>query len=112
MIKKTLASTLLLGVVVLALASSGGGKNKQKASLNTSFSSSSYSSGFTLKSGPQYTGSLAFTKKTKDFVLHNSIMAYQKGNTIFILPYKYKVATNTKFRSNLEVVDLKFPLHK
>ena len=111
MTKKSLASILLLGVVVLAMASSGGGKNKKKASLNTNFCTSAHS-GFTLKSGPQYTGSLAFTKKTKEFVLHNSVMAYQKGNTIYILPYKYKLSNEPAFKSNLKVVDLKFRLHK
>ncbi len=112
MIKKSLASCFLLGVVVLAIASSGGEKNKKKSSLNTSFSPSSFT-GFSLKSGPQYSGSLGFTTKNRDFVLHNSVMAFQKGNTIYILPYKYKTSTHKQqFKTNLEAVDLKINLHK
>jgi hypothetical protein len=110
MLKKTLVSCTLLGVVVLALASSGGGKSKTKPSLNTSISSNTYTNGFSLKSGPKYTGSLSIKERVSNYTLYNSIVTYQKGNTIYVLPYKYKVTS--KLKSNLEVVDLKIRLHK
>ncbi len=110
MLKKSLVSLMLLGVVVLALASSGGGKSKKKPSLNTSISTNVYTNGFSLKSGPKYTGSLLNKERSTNYTLYNSIVTYQKGNTIYVLPYKYKVTTG--FKSNLEMVDLKIRLHK
>jgi hypothetical protein len=113
MIKKTLASITLLGVVGLALASSGGGKAKSKSSVETGFATNKSYSGFTLKAGPRYTGSQLFsTQKSGNVVLFNSVVTYQKGNTVYILPYKYKMSTKPGLRSNLNVVDLKFNLHR
>ena len=111
MIKKTLASITLLGVVGLALASSGGGKSKGKSAVETGFEANKTYSGFSLKAGPRYTGSQLFSsQKSGNGVLFNSVVTYQKGNTVYILPYKYRMST--KMRSNLNVVDLKFNLHR
>ena len=108
MLKKTLISTVMLGVVAFALASSGGGKGKKAPAVNSGFASISTPAGFTLKSGPKYTGSsLLLTQKSKNFTLYNTLVTYQKGNTIYILPYKYKMQTKSCFKSNLKLVDLK-----
>jgi len=112
MIKKTLASCMLLGVVGLALASSGGGKDKAKSTVETGFASSKTYIGFSLKAGPRYSGSQLFsTEKSGSAVLFNSVVTYQKGNTVYILPYKYRMSQKAGYRSNLNVVDLKFNLH-
>lgn len=113
MIKKTLASFLLLGVVGLALASSGGGKEKAKSSVETGFATSKSYAGFSLKAGPRYSGSQLFsTEKSGNVILFNSVVTYQKGNTVYILPYKYRMSAKPGVRSNLNVVDLKFNLHR
>lgn len=114
MIKKTLASSVLLGVVGLALASSGGGKAKSSSSVETGFIASRTSTGFSLKAGPRYSGSQMFsTQRTGNAVLFNSVVTFQKGNTVYILPYKYKMnTTKPGLRSNLNVVDLKINLHR
>jgi len=113
MIKKTLASITLIGVVGLALASSGGGKGKSKTPIETGFATNKSNTGFTIKAGPRYTGSQLFSsEKAGNVVLFNSIVTYQKGNTVYILPYKYKMSTKPAMRSNLNIVDLKFNLHR
>ena len=108
MIKKSIISCTMLGVVALALASSGGGM-KKSAKIASDFVPVKAPSGFTLKAGPQFTGSKAFSQTRGNFVMYNTISTYQKGNTIYILPYKYKM-TRPGFKSNLNLVDLKFKL--
>ena len=110
MLKKSLTSFLLLGVVALALASSGGGKNNKKSSIQTNFSCGTGPSGISLKSGPAFTGSLSVGQKSSRFVLYNTVVTYQKGNTIYILPYKYKLTNSYLSKTNLDAVDLKIRL--
>lgn len=114
MLKKSFIFVGMIGVVVLALASSGGGgKKKNTASLKSEFIPVRTLSGFTLKAGPHYTGSYIFsTQKNKNFVLYNSVITYEKGNVIYILPYQYKVNTSNKQKTNLSLLDLKFKLRK
>jgi hypothetical protein len=104
----------LTAIAILTFGSSGGGggdKNKTR-NFNKDFTTIRTSSGFTLKAGPIYGGSqLLNVKKQKDVVLLTSVVTYQKGNTTFILPYKYKMSKPTA-KSNLNVFDVKIPLHK
>lgn len=113
MLKKLLTSFILLGIVVLALASSGGGGNKKNVVAKTAFKPVANSTGFTLKAGPRFAGSQVFSSQKKDFVLYNTLVTYQKGNTIYILPYHYKLNDQKACtRSNFNVIDLKIRLHK
>jgi hypothetical protein len=105
-------------MAILTFASSGGGggdKNKNMPSINQ-FTPIRTTSGFTLKSGPTYRGSQLFTQeKRKDALVFNSVITYKRGNTTFILPYKYKMnlaSAKTCTKSNLNVVDVKFSLHR
>jgi hypothetical protein len=112
MLKRLITCSLMIGIVALALASSGGG-DKKRSTLRSDIKPLS-TSGFSLKSGPKYTGSLIHSAhKNRNFVLYNTVVTYQKGNTIYVLPYKYKMATAKPcFKSNLNIVDLKINLHK
>lgn len=113
--KISAASILLVGVVAFAIASSGGGGNKKSASVKTDFKPVSLKTGFSLKAGPHYAGSMITSqKKGNNLVMYNTVVTYQKGNTIYILPYKYTMNTRTNlgFRSNLQVIDLKIRLAK
>lgn len=114
--KITAASVLLVGIVAFALASSGGGGKKHRAAVvKTDFQPLRPSSGFTLKAGPEYAGSLSTSQKHhRNITTYNTIVTYQKGNTIYIMPYKYAVNSkpNLGFRSNLQVIDLKIRLQK
>lgn len=114
--KISAAGILLVGVVAFALASSGGGGSKKKSSsIRTDFKPVSLNAGFTLKAGPQYAGSMVTSQqRNKHLVRYNTVVTYQKGNTIYIMPYKYTMNTrpNLGFRSNLQVIDLKIRLQK
>lgn len=117
MLKKSLVIALaMVGIVVLALASSGGGGNKKKslASAKQGFAPVKSSYGITLKAGPSYSGSYVNSSQRANILSYNTLITYQKGNTIFILPYKYKLNTskNTGVRNNLNAIDLKISIRK
>lgn len=112
MLKKSLIIGMaMIGTVVLALASSGGGGNKKQslASSKQGFTPLKSSYGLTLKAGPNYTGSYVYSRQRNNVVSVNTLVTYQKGNTIFILPYKYKLNTS---RTNLNALDLKINIRK
>ena len=115
MLKKSIISTAMIGAVALALASSGGGdKKKSEAPRNSAFTPIRTTNGFTLKAGPSYTGSKLFSvQRSNGYVTYNSVVTYQKGNSVIILPHQSRVSTSAStFRSNLKLLDLKFRLRK
>jgi len=112
--KSAVCATLLLSVVVIALASSGGGKRKA-ALPNPVFTPIRATGAFTLKCRTDYAGSLNFSRKNdQHFMLYRSVVTYQKGNAIYVLPSSYKVSYPSKlsFRNNLNALDLKINLTK
>lgn len=112
MLRKTVICCAMIGVVVLAWASSGGG-NKKKTSLKSGFTPIRTTQGFTLKAGPHYMGSRTFSMQRNNATLYNTLVTYQNGNAIYILPYKYKgTVAKTASRNNLNAIDLKIRLHK
>lgn len=88
---------LLLVVVVLisatlgALADRGiGKKSKNRIDLNISAPSSLRNAiSLNIRSGLKYTGSLLLNQTyTNNNIFNNSLVSYQKGNTVYIIPYK------------------------
>jgi|SRR5882724_4990474 len=114
--KRAFTSFVLVCVAFLAFASMGGGGNKSKAKQvkGAEFTPIRTTNGFTLKAGPLYRGSMSFTQqKTNAVSYFNTVITYQKGNTTYILPYRYKVQVNTfNSNSNLQLLNLKLNLHK
>lgn len=120
MLKKSLVSATMLGLVVIALASSGGGK-KRSAGTTLGLIPIRSNGTFTLKSKPTYSGSYLYTTANlKNSTMYRSVVTYQKGNTTFIVPSQYRMNnqrklsfnTNQSFKSNLNVIDLKVRLCK
>lgn len=117
MLKKSLVSATMLGVVVIALASSGGGKKKSTGS-NLGIIPMRANGTFTLKTKPSYTGSYLYsTANLKNSTVYRSVITYQKGNTTFIVPSQYKLSNqsrklsfNSQAKNNLNAVDLKVRL--
>ncbi len=114
LMRKLLVSALLIAVVGLADASKGGGGEKKNANttLKTSFTPIRTTSGFTLKAGPSLTANYALgTEKTSNYVSFNTLITYQKGNSIYVMPYHYKINTNMYLdnsnNSNLRMLDLR-----
>lgn len=92
---KTMLSltVLLCTVAYAAMADKGAGKkNKPKVVLNINTPSTLINSiSFNLKSGLTYTGSLLVNQQSIGrSIMNSSLITYQKGNTIYIIPFKHK----------------------
>jgi hypothetical protein len=116
-LRTCLFSGLLFIVVALAFASKGGGDKKKNNSFKNDFIPIRTTTGFTLKSGISYTGNHFLTsEKTAKTFSYSTIVTYQKGNTIYILPYKYKVNVAIPVagqpKSNFQMLDFKINMHK
>ena len=117
--RKALISTLMLAVVGLAFASKGGGGDKKStnAPLKTEFVPIRTTNNFTLKVGPSYTGSILLgQERTKTSISFNTLVTYEKGNSIFVLPYKYRVNMPSMMdgsnKTNLQLLDLRIKMHR
>lgn len=90
-----LVIVMFSGIAFSALADRGiGKKSKSKVSLNISTKNSLRSSiPFNLKSGLKYTGSLLSTQQNAgNSISTKSLLTYQKGNTVYIIPHKQIIA--------------------
>jgi len=65
--RKTLVSAIMVAVVGLAFASKGGGGDKKSSNvpLKTNFTPIRTTNGFTLKTGPTFTGSVILSAEKK-----------------------------------------------
>ena len=115
LMRKTLISTLMVAVVGLAFASKGGGGEKKDTTKNvplkTNFTPIRTTNGFTLKAGSSMTANyLLGAEKTPNYVSFNTLITYQKGNSLYVMPYKYKINTNMFLNtsgSNMRLLDLR-----
>jgi len=113
MLKKTIICCTMIGLVALGWASSGGGKKKSSSTLRSGFTPIRTIKGFTLKAGPHYMGSKTVLSQKGNGSMQSTLVTYQKGNTIYILPYKYRTnPSKLSLRNNLNVLDMKIRLHK
>ena len=114
MLKKSIVSLALVGVVALALASSGGGDRKKAAKLVTpEFTPIKTSTGFSMRSGISYSGSLITSaQKVRNSVNLRTLATFQKGNNIYIVPNAQRITTVKTQKTNLNLLDLRINLHK
>lgn len=80
-------------VTYVAIADRGGFGRKNKVHLNIiTLNTLKNSVAFNLKSGLSYKGNtLLMQQQVGNSIFTNSLISYQKGNTIYILPYKQKI---------------------
>ena len=93
--KMLLVIVVLSGIAFSALADKGiGKKNKAKVTLNiTTTNTLRNSISLNLKSGLKYTGSLLVSQQVDGkSLLSNTLLTYQKGNTVYIIPHKQIIA--------------------
>ncbi len=100
MIKKIKIATFGLFfcfVTYVAIADRGGFGRRNKVHFNIiTLSSLKNSVAFNLKSGLKFRGNAIINKQqVGTSIFNNSIASYQKGNTIYILPYKQKILTQS-----------------
>ena len=94
MAKKVLVVSVLISTTLSALADRGiGRRTKNRVSLNISTPTSLRNSiPFNLKSGLRYTGSLVTSQQFDARSTNgNTLITYQKGNTVYIIPYRQKI---------------------
>ena len=118
LMRKTLICAVMVAVVGLAVASKGGGGDNKKAttSLKTNFVPIRTVTGFTLKAGPSYSGSMIVgTEKTPEYISFHTLITYQKGNSFYIMPHTYRINTSIYLKnnsgSNLNLLDLRINMH-
>ena len=84
--------SLLIGQMYISYADRGIGKRKARIMLNIKAPSSFNSSLlFNLRNGMKYNGSLMNTNFNTVSANQNTLITYQKGNSVYIIPYKQKI---------------------
>ena len=94
--KKTARILFLMSILTaqmfVSFADRGIGKKKAKAVLNIKAPNNFTSSlNFNLKNGMKYTGSISTSSVLVPTSKLNTLITYQKGNSVYILPIKQKV---------------------
>jgi len=91
--KLTFIAILFCFAAFVAIADRGGFGRRAKVHFNiTTLSTLRTSIPFNLKSGLTYKGSAVLSHQlVANSIFNNSIISYQKGNTIYIVPYKQKI---------------------
>ena len=118
MMRKFAISGVLVIIVVLAFASKGGGGDKKSGSFKSEFTPIRSLNTFTLRTSSVYSGSYTFYhEKENNRLSVNTSITYQRGNTLYILPYKYKVsmgpATGVEVqKTNLQFLGVKIKMPK
>ena len=94
--RKILLLGILTGAMLVSFADRGAGKksrNKVVLNINTNNNSLKNSISFNLKAGLKYKGSLlSNTQQQNNSIVSNELVTYQKGNSIYIIPYKQKIS--------------------
>jgi hypothetical protein len=112
---KMVIVTVLLGFAGLAIASIGGEKrNRKTAAVRTDFAPVKTTTGFTLKAGAVYKGSMLLNQEKANGQLRfNSLVTFQRGNTTYILPLNHRVNIgSTHTTNNMQMLRLKVRMHK
>lgn len=93
--KMILVVLMLSGIGFSAMADKGiGKKSKSKVTLNINTANSLRSSiSLNLTTGLKYTGSLLVNQQVDcKSIFNNTLLTYEKGNTVYIIPHKQIVA--------------------
>lgn len=92
--KIALVILIFCGVCFIASADRGGFVKKNKTQLNIVTKGTLKNSlAFNLKSGLCYKGSFLLNRQfIGNAIINDAFVSYKKGNTIYILPYKQKIA--------------------
>jgi len=116
-LRLTTVGILLFAVTAIAFASKGSGDKKKHQEFENNFTPINASASFTLKTAPFFSGSMvSFHPVANNHVSLNAMITYQRGNTTFILPYKYKVnigsISSNGGQSNLQFLGVRIQMPK
>ena len=89
LIKRKLATAVLITASVAAFATlgDGGKKGTKHLSAGDKFCANSFS----LRTGYNYKANNLFNTRPNKFIMLNTVVTYQKGNATYVLPLKKKV---------------------
>ncbi|MGE5519299.1 MAG: hypothetical protein ACM3VS_05165 [Candidatus Dadabacteria bacterium] len=88
LIKRKLATAVLITASIAAFATLGDGGKKRSNSIVVY----NYSKTFSLRSGFNYKSNNLFAlPEPKNFIMLNTVVTYQKGSATYIIPLKKKV---------------------
>lgn len=98
LIKRKIATAVLVTASLAAFATLGdGGKKGEKSSLSNRFSSSTFS----LRTNYNYRGNNVLTTADPNrFITVNTVITYKRGNATYIMPLKKKVMLLDKINFN------------
>jgi len=97
LIKRKLATAVLVTASMAAFATLGDGGKKGTKLSNSEFSTSTFS----LRTPYNYKSYNLFNdSKPQKFIMLNTVVTYQKGNTTYIVPLKKKVILGGKINFN------------
>ena len=89
LLKRKIATAVLVTASLAAFATLGDGGKKDH---NNSVIVYNYSKTFSLRSGYNYKSNNLFAApETKNFIMLNTVITYQKGNTTYVMPLRKKV---------------------
>lgn len=99
---KRYSTFCLLGIFILFVVSASyaasvnnGGGQKKQSTANSTLLGKNFKSYFPLSfaSGYRLKGSLHFTTtQHQSMIMHHNVMRFEKGNTLYVLPYRQKQA--------------------
>lgn len=114
MLKKSIISLSMIGVVAMAVASSGGGDRKESAEAKSGLLSLRSAPGVRLKAGPDFTQAQLNGSSQFNFAMQHAVVTYRKGNTIYIMQPHYKTVKPVVqgAHSNLDLLRLRVQLHR
>lgn len=113
-----ICAVLVVMVVITFASKGGGGDKKYNNSFRSNFTPIRTLNSFTLKTSPSYnSGSFYFTPgKENNRLSLNTMITYEKGNTTYILPYKYRVNISSwnkdGQKTNLQFLGVKIKMPK
>lgn len=92
LLKRKLATLLLISASMAAFATLGDGDKKDNHSLRTAPAKKT-AKGFSLRSGYNYKANsmLLTPRPTGQFIMLNTTVTYQRGNATYVMPLKKKV---------------------
>jgi hypothetical protein len=113
-IKTSILAVVLVSTAHTALADRGIGKKaKNKVTLNigSNYSTIRNSLFSNLKNGLTYRGSILVKKQfSANSVYNNTLVTFQKGNTIYVIPYKNRIVM-PEIKQGYTGVKIRIPVH-
>ena len=114
--KASICAVLIIAAILTFASKGGGGDKKNNNTFRNNFTPIRSVSSFTLKTSPSYSGTSIFNQHKDDNKLSfNAMVTYEKGNTTYILPYKYKVPLSSfsnNSKTNLQFLGVKIKMPK